>query len=307
MKINKEILHLYINGNINTTIYTDGTLVKECDGEPKPNFPSSMDVKITDYCDAKCSYCHEKSTEIGKDGDLNKLLNVLSVLPSGPEIACGGGNPLSHPDFTMFLESLKKQGLVANVTINQKHLNPYKDLILNIINNDLIKGIGISYTSEKYLEDVKPIIELTDNIIFHVIMGINTIEQLDTLNEFCKLYNKKCKVLILGYKNYGFGINYYLKNKKIEDNKYKWFIKIGKYIKKNNYILSFDNLAIQQLKLDRFFTKEAWETFYMGDDGKYTCYLDAINQVYAKSSTSDNRVSFDKMNLIEYFKSLNEI
>ena len=47
--------------------------------------------------------------------------------------------------------------------------------------------------------------------------------------------------------------------------------------------------AIKQLKLQRFFSKEEWEKFYMGDDGKFTMYVDLVKKQYAKSSTSTTR------------------
>ena len=74
----KEILHQYVNGNISTVLYTDGTLEREWEGEANPEFPSSMDVKITNYCEPTednpiCAYCHEMSSPKGLHGDLGKL------------------------------------------------------------------------------------------------------------------------------------------------------------------------------------------------------------------------------------------
>ena len=35
--------------------------------------------------------------------------------------------------------------------------------------------------------------------------------------------------------------------------------------------------------------EEEWKNFYMGDDGRYTMYLDLVNKKYAQSSTSKER------------------
>lgn len=217
---------------------------------------------------------------------------------------CGGGNPLSHPDLLYLLKTLKTCGYISNITINQKHIDKYQDLINKIITKELVHGIGISYSSVDYLSDIKPLLKISDNVVFHVIMGVNTVEDIETLYKFCQENNKECKVLVLGYKHYGMGINYYLKNKTVEDNKYQWYIRLASYFKKNGLTLSFDNLAIEQLKLKRYFTEDAWNTFFMGSDGKYTMYIDGVNQEYAKSSTSPDRVSFNNMGLIEFFKTL---
>jgi len=60
-----SILHSYQNGNTLVNLYNDGTKTREYEGEPKPVFPESIDVKITNYCDAGCTFCHEKSTRLG--------------------------------------------------------------------------------------------------------------------------------------------------------------------------------------------------------------------------------------------------
>ena len=48
-----------------------------------------MDLKITDWCDAGCAWCHEGSTLRGRHADLDEALELLSVLPAGAEIAIG--------------------------------------------------------------------------------------------------------------------------------------------------------------------------------------------------------------------------
>ncbi len=299
-----EVLSSYQNGNTQVTIFNDGSLERKFldPNNIKVDFPSSLDVKITNYCDAGCSFCHEQSTVAGRHGDLNELSRVLGTLPAGVEIAIGGGNPLAHPELIPFLERCKEQGLICNITINQQHVDSYKKDIINLINNKLIYGVGISYTSSAYLSSIGSILSTTDNLVFHLIMGINKISDIETLMSFSKEKNKECKVLLLGYKHYGFGIDYYLKNKKIEDNKYEWYTKLAQYFKQSNLVLAFDNLAISQLNLKRYFTESAWKTFYMGDDFQYTMYIDAVNQQYAPSSCSSNRVSFNSQSLLEFFK-----
>lgn len=296
-----NILYKYKNGNTINTLYKDGTLERVfTDKNVIVDFPSSIDLKITNYCDAKCSYCHEQSTTQGEHCDINKLLSVINVLPAGVELAIGGGSAQSHPDFSYFISTIRQKGYVPNITVNQKHLKQDYNIFKKHIND--IFGIGISYSSSSYLEDIEEYIKLSDNIVFHLIMGINKISDIDTLNSLCKKYNKQCKVLVLGYKYYGFGINYYVKNKSIEDNKYQWFIKIPKYIGKD-VVVSFDNLAIDQLKLKRLFTEEGWKKFYMGDDFTFTMYIDAVKQEYAPTSTSKNRIPFEKMDLLTFFNS----
>lgn len=303
-----NVLYNYQNGNTDVKIFSDGTKIRTFIGESISDFPESMDVKITNYCDPTsdspiCAYCHEKSNLQGKHGDLNILWNKIKSLPSGIELALGGGNVLAHPALTPFLVKAKEKGFISNITINQKHILDYNDILSTIVDHKLVYGIGISYQSKEKLNDL---VNLTTNhnLVFHMIMGINTLQDVQDCYDFCNANNLPCKILVLGYKNYGWGINYLLKHKSIETNKYQWYIRLAKFFKIPNMILSFDNLAIEQLSLKRYFTDEGWSKFFMGEDGKHTMYVDAVLQEFAKSSTSQNRVSFNDTSLIDFFKNL---
>ena len=80
MLISKKVLGRYINGNHSVVIFEDGTKVKSTGHWEKNtknganvwveddqdhftyDFPENFDIKITDYCDGGCIYCHENST-----------------------------------------------------------------------------------------------------------------------------------------------------------------------------------------------------------------------------------------------------
>ena len=282
----------YNNGNTTVTIESDGTKVREYEGEPKIIFPESIDVKISDYCDLGCEYCHESSTKEGKHADLDKLFDILSELPSGVELAIGGGNPLAHPDLLKFLHKLKEHGLIVNITINQGHLKQYEDLISLLIKSELVNGIGISITSNNF-KHVQKLKKLSSNIVYHVIAGINTIETLNALIEM-----GDAKILVLGYKQFGFGVKFH--NKEVDNEIQRWYMYIPRYIGKA--VLSFDNLAIEQLNVKRLFTQAGWDKFYMGDDFTFTMYVDGVKQEFAPTSRSSNRESFNNYTLLQYFK-----
>lgn len=307
-----QIIHQYKNGNGTVSIYDNGTKIREFDGAYLPEHPESCDVKITSKCDVNCRFCHEKSSINGKHADLNKLLEVLKDIPAGVECAIGGGNAQQHPDVIPFLRELKSRGLIANMTINQKHLNVDKDIISLMLKEELIKGLGISYSDPKYLPDLLPFLKISSNIVFHTIMGINSVDVIGELLSYIDLKKHLikddeglCKILVLGYKEYGFGQNHYSLNQKIVDeNKLKWYRYLPSYFTRDNLVLSFDNLSIQQLNLKRFFTDEAWDKFYMGNEGSATMYIDAVNQEYAICSVDPNRKSFSECSLLEFFKNI---
>lgn len=292
-----NILYQYQNGNTHVTILTDGTKIREYENIPVIIHPESIDVKITDYCTMGCKFCHESSTRRGKHGDLTKLLEIIKDLPAGVELAIGGGNPLDHPDLIPFLETVKERGLIANITVNQGHLKGQGYILMGLIANDLVKGVGISINGKK-LDHIRPFIHISDNIVFHVIAGVHDLSIIPKLLEFTKLYNKTCKVLVLGYKVFGFGIDYF--SDKVIQEINVWKNNLKQYVGKVH--LSFDNLAIEQLDIRSWFNDRQWDNFYMGDDFQFTMYIDAVNQQYAPTSRSDNRVSFDNKTLLEYFK-----
>jgi len=104
-------LYNYTNGNYLVSIYEDGTKTRQNSVDFfEPEYPESLDVKITDMCDLGCPWCHESSTPEGKHCDADILLARLSRLPNGVEIAIGGGNPFEHSELLYILACLKHFG-----------------------------------------------------------------------------------------------------------------------------------------------------------------------------------------------------
>ena len=295
---NISILANYQTGNAKVTLLSDGTKILEYpDGEDlKVDFPLSMDIKITNYCDLNCAWCHEKSSRSGTHGDLNELKEILKELPKGTELAIGGGDPLSHPRLLFFLiENHSEKHFIVNLTINYKHIERYLPLLNYLIDNKLIYGLGIS-VEDDYDDEIIKLIQNRDNVVLHVIAGVNEVEILSKI----KNSNVINKVLILGYKNFGRGSNYM--SSEVIFNLAKWEGRIGNFLRTLH--LSFDNLALDQLNIKNHLTNEEWNNFYMGDDGTSTMYIDLVKRKYAKTSTSLERYSLDEYSLKEFFEIL---
>lgn len=274
-----NILGTYKNGNYGVTIYDDGTKVRETtENRFEASFPECMDVKITDYCDMGCPYCHESSSPKGKHGDIlsPKFLETLSPFT---EIAIGGGNPLSHPNLVEFLERLKKRNIIANITVNQSHFLRDQAFIRNLVDQKLIYGLGVSLT--KPTPELISLLEGYPNAVLHVINGIVEVEDLK------KLYGKGFKLLILGYKKFRKGLDYH--SPEVETNKEKLSKNLLRVFM-GFEVVSFDNLALTQLNVKNYMSKEKWEEFYMGDDGKFTMFIDLVEQKFVRSSVSTERL-----------------
>lgn len=274
----------YKNGNYKVVIFDDGTKHRYVEkGEVlKPKFPESIDLKITNYCDMGCPMCHENSTTSGKHGNLQSPF--LKTLKPGTEVAIGGGNPLSHPDLEDFIARMKIQGVICNMTVNQNHFMLEKERILKYLEAGYITSLGISLMNSKNKEFVD-YIRTTKNTVLHVINGLFTKEDYNNLKD------KDITLLVLGYKQFGRGINYY--SDEVKKNM-KWLYNNIDEVSRNFYITSFDNLAIEQLEMERFFSNKDWATYFMGRDGHFTMYVDLVKQEYASSSFSPERYKLEK-------------
>lgn len=290
-----KLIGKYTNGNYRVLIFDDGTKIRETidpnDNEFIADFPESFDFKISDYCDQSCPACHENSSIFGKHGNIRKAIETfIPTLHPYTECAIGGGNPLAHPDLYMLLHALKERKVIANMTVNQNHFMKNYEEIMKMLSDGLIMGLGVSYVTYDpvFIERLSNI----PNAVLHVINGVVSKKGLEQLE------NKRLKVLILGYKHVRRGIsNYWDHGYGIITRQDELYAYLPKMTKKFA-VVSFDNLAIRQLEVERLMTKEEWDTFYMGDDGTATFYVDLPNWEFSKSSTTKERYGI--MNSVEY-------
>lgn len=288
------LLAEYKNGNYTVQIMSDGTKIRTHNGSPEPEFPESIDLKITDYCDAGCAWCHEMSTVRGKHAEFDTIMNVVKGLPAGTEIAIGGGNPLDHPQLDEILIAFKNQGLIANITVNGVHLMPYRDQINRLRAAKLYHGLGVSFTCAVRMLLLNPHLLneerdgessfLNDaNVVHHFIAGVDC-------PEYARKLARPCKILILGYKTFGRGVKYNKTHEeKVQQNLEHWRFWLSTMLRRKNMIVSFDNLALSQLDVKSIVPEEVWQQHFMGEDGQFTMYVDAVRNEFAVSSTSTRK------------------
>lgn len=286
-----ELLGTYNNGNFRTRIFTDGTKIRETEEDDfKPAYAENMDVKITNYCDIGCPFCHEGSTPDGKFGD---ILNekFIDTLHPYQEVAIGGGDATSHPDLIPFLHKLKDRKVITNMTVNQVHFEKKQELIKQLVDEKLIYGIGVSLVNPT--DQFIKLIRQYPNAVIHVINGILKPSDVDALA------NKNLKMLILGYKRLRRGGNWIRENYENIITKQMWLNDNLAEIIKQFTVVSFDNLAIEQLNARRLMSDEDWNEFYMGDDGSVTFYVDMVERKFARSSTADFNKRYDLMDSVD--------
>lgn len=241
-----------------------------------PDRVESIDITISTYCEAGCAFCYAGCSKNGKHADIMSP-SFIDNLPPYTELALNGNEPL-HPDLVPFLEKCKNLKLVPSITVNQTTFMKNIDLLKKLSDDKMIYGLGVSLTNPSYefIENVKEF----PNAVIHVVNGIVNMCQLYAMSD------KGLKILVLGYKKVGRGVGYYGYNSlRVEAEMAALYNNLENIINENWFdVVSFDNLALEQLEVKRLMSEDEWERFYCGDDGQYTFYADMVSKKFYKNS-----------------------
>lgn len=278
----------YINGNYMVIIDTKtGTKVRQNNLDHfDAEFPESFDLNISNKCDGGCPWCYQGCTPEGQHADLLSA-KFLDTIHPFTEIAING-NDLSHPQLREFLDRMMDKHVIVSMTVNQQHFMKHYYWILQLLDEGAIHGLGISYThyDEKFIERVKNL----PSAVLHMIAGIHNRQ------DFARLSKQGLKVLILGYKTVGRGLQYVKEGSANYVNVMSNITDLANNVLPmmiNNRwfdVLSFDNIAIRQLSPQKYMTAEEWNEMYMGDDGQdgeltsASMYIDLVSGKFARNS-----------------------
>lgn len=289
----------YKNGNYITSInLRTGTKIRENDLDNlTPAFAENCDITITHKCDGGCEFCYMGCTPDGKHGDILNY-KFLDTLHEYTELAING-NDLSHPDLIPFLEKLKEKKVIANMTVNQIHFERCQDMIKDLIDKKLIYGLGISL--KKPTKEFISLVKQYPNAVIHTINGVTTIE------DYKALAYHNLKILILGYKELQRGVEYMDNHHlSIAQAQSELYDMLGKIVEDGWFnVVSFDNLAIEQLDVKRLLSDEEWNEFYMGRDMEFTFYLDLVEGKFAGNSLAPENERYNLLDSVdEMFKKI---
>ena len=276
----------YRNGNTLVAICSDGSKYRYTpDGLiPTPEFPESIDLKITGFCEKNCPMCHENANSYGRHANLCHPL--LDSIPAYTELAIGGGNPMAHPDLFDFLQRMKKQKVICNITVHYSHFMKSIDTFRRWQTEGLIHGVGVSVNHP--LQETA-ILESFPHLVVHTIAGVADPET------FRSLADINLNLLTLGYKDFGRGTGYHRQNEDVE-RKNQWVADHVANLSEHFRSVCFDDLAIGQLDLKNKISPAAWKQFYMGGDGQFTMYVDLVKGEYSSSSVAERKtISSDEI------------
>jgi hypothetical protein len=288
------LLGKYKNGTYYVSIYDDGTKIRTApNDEFIPDFSESCDVTITEYCDGGCAWCYAGCSLDGKHCDFNKYDKLLDSLHPYTELAING-NDLTHPQLIQFLEKMQQKKIIVSMTVNQMHFEKNIELLRDLCNKKLIYGLGISLRNAN--KEFVKLVQEFPNAVIHIINGLFTPDEYEVLK------NNNLKVLILGYKQIGRGVDWYKQDNINITNNQKWLTDILPNIINDFKVVSFDNLSLKQLEVRRLMSTDEWEQFYMGNDATFTYFINLVQDYFAPSSLSDKHYPINNMNIDEMFK-----
>ena len=273
-----KVIGRYKNGNYYVTMLSDGTKIRANKLDTlEPEFAENCDMLITTECNGNCPYCYEGCSTNGSHADLMNL-PFLDTLHPFTELAING-NDLTHPQLIPFMEKMREKKVYLNMTVNQKHFERHLEDLYYWSKAERIHGLGISLN--EVTKDFANKLALFPNAVTHVINGVITMRELYKLHDYT---NGNAKILILGYKNLGRGVKYNETHADTVAKTQKELYDNLDWVLRNFEVVSFDNLALEQLNVRRLVSDDVWSSHYMGDDAHYTFYLDAVRHQFARNS-----------------------
>lgn len=201
-------------------IWCNGKTIRFAIDPSKPitelKYPEFYDVKVTGNCEGECPWCYmDSKKENHYENIVDKFKTFFNNVPKEQlpfQIAFGGGEPTSHPDFIELMKVCKEEfDITPNYTTNgmwTKNCDP----TLNESQLDLLHttkrycgGVAISCHPhlKKYWSDAAEFyIQYGIKLNFHLI-----ISDKQSIDEFVQVYNEwKDKVdyfVLLPYGNVG--------------------------------------------------------------------------------------------------------
>lgn len=162
-------------------------------------YPEFYDIKVTGNCNGECPYCYmDSKVENHYDNIIEKTKTFFNNIPKENlpfQVALGGGEPTSHPDFIELLEVLKEDfDICPNYTTNgmwtkgSDHcLNESQIYLLNAT-KEFCGGVAVSCHPhlKKYWKDAAEYYKQWDiRLNFHII-----ISDKESIDYFKEIYDE---------------------------------------------------------------------------------------------------------------------
>lgn len=254
----------------------------------KASAPELVDLKITNYCAGGCEFCYQSSTIKGKHAPLETVKKYVDLLADMGvfEIAIGGGEPTDHPDFEEILLYIHSRGMVPNfTTFFDGWLQ--NDQLLDTIKK-VVGGVGISVHDADGLELVRRAKQALDyrNVQPYRYYGpqimaqhvVGSVPLVQTGEFIDKAFTDRIAVLLLGYKDIGFGRKF----ERFDGGEVALFLKMA-LDSKATAPVSVDTALVDQYP-DLLNALGVPRALVTSPEGKFSCYIDAVTGRMGPSS-----------------------
>lgn len=256
--------------------------------------PELVDIKLTDWCDLACKFCYQDSTRKGMHAPLNAVKAIIDDLARAGvfEVALGGGEPMSHPNFEEILDYCKLKNIVPNFTTRN-----YKALATEEFKTyaDKCGSIGVSIATPN---DVADLMQYDDKIVTHscslqIAMGAQTQDDFASMLALLEGTRSFQGVIMLGYKDTGRGHrakgNRWYESGRIDGDDvikmFKDFQMARRRIHKWGPFMSLSMDTEMVRSTESLLAKHGIRAeLYMKNEGRVSCYIDAVTMKIAPSS-----------------------
>jgi hypothetical protein len=166
--------------------------------------PELIDMKITDYCEVGCKYCYQDSTKQGVHAPLKKIKEYIDAAANSGvfEIALGGGEPTTHPNFVEILKYAHDKGITPNFTTKVLP-SKWSGELLNATRK-YVGAFAVSISNSWDVEELAAAALLTETkAIAQCVVGVPSDWQMKSIIEQCQ--EEQIALTLLGYKEVGRG------------------------------------------------------------------------------------------------------
>lgn len=266
--------------------------------------PELIDLKITSYCDRGCPFCYQSSTKDGKHMDLHS--NMYSVISQFVktnqvfEVAIGGGEPTSHPDFVGILEGFVYNGVTSSFSTGSlKWLSEFKQPVVEKILKHT-GAIAVSVTSVKDVIDAGKYLQSfwhtevgqafidARKFTWHIPLGTMTRKQFKDVIKRIHGIRPYPTITLLGFKHIGRGAG-------IKVKKYDWWLDVIKELRAERIYLfvGIDTCIAAEFK-DQIAAARIDDVFVTHKEGAFSMYIDGVACTAAASSyTCENIIELE--------------
>lgn len=279
--------------------------------------PELVDIKLTDWCDLACKFCYQDSTKKGLHAPLSAFKRIIDDLAAAGvfEVALGGGEPMAHPNFGEILDYCKTKQIRPNFTTRN-----YKALTTPEFKQYAQKcgSVGISIATPN---DVADLMQYHDqmtvyNCSLQVAMGAQSAEDFASMLALIDDANHFSGMILLGYKDTGRGHrakgNRWYGPDRVDGadpiEMYKAFLAARKAKHQWDYgmPLSMDTEMVRST--EGLLAKHGVNAkLYMKNEGRVSCYIDAVTMRIAPSSYCDEKLYRDyNFNVMDIWPEMSE-